>query len=271
MKSFSLIETAIHGYNRTERTLSNTIPRKAYRKIKVEASSKIEKGNKEKGRKNYSSMRSLFPPLDNSKFNLSPLIKEPGTLKLHPLYEPLANLIRLQYRERLFKKEPKSEKLEYRLIDEILKKAQKYPDTENLAELYPEDLTLRKIFYKMLKGTNQYTEDKGIPPLGSFLVLSKKEKALSLSFTSPIILEAFLGKEIALEILEIERSKWRELNSYYYLSKEDFQNIAMKSPAKAAFFTSLDPYLDYSKQFTPRHQIGGRDRITGITVQKTLK
>src|ERR1700722_10579233 len=100
VKSFSLIETAIHGYNRTERTLSNRILRKAYAKIKIDTGA--EKQKKEKVLKNYSSMRSYFPPLENSKFNLKPLIKEQGTLKLHPLYEPLASLVRVLYEEKLF-------------------------------------------------------------------------------------------------------------------------------------------------------------------------
>ena len=190
MKSFSLIETAIHGYNRTERTLSNRIPRKEYAKIRKDGEEKKEK--KEKVLKNYSSMRSYFPPLENSKFNLRPLIKEQGTLKLHPLYEPLANLVRVLYEGKLFKK---SEGVEYKLLDEVLKKAQKFPETQNLAELYPEDPALRKIFYKMLKGTNQYSREKGIAPLGNFLFLGKEEKALFLSFSSPEILEALFEKK----------------------------------------------------------------------------
>lgn len=270
VKSFSLIETVIHGYNRTERALSNAIPRKVYKKIKEDKAKKADNQPKEKVLKKYSSMRCLFPLLETSKFNLGPLIRHQGTLKLHPLYEPLANLFRLQYGERVLKKEPKAEKLEYRLIDEILKKAQKLQDCENLAELYPEDPTLRRIFYKMLRGTNQYSNATGIPPLDSFLSLTKEEKALSLSFTSPAILEAFFGKEITLELLKVEYSKWMELNIYYYFSKEEFQNIMMKAPAKAAFFTSLDPFLDYSKQFEARSFIGGKDQITGITVLKQI-
>lgn len=266
VKSFSLIETAIHGYNRTERMLSNRTARKEYGKIRVDSGA--DKPKKEKVLKKYSSMRSLFPPLENSKFNLRPLIKQEGTLKLHPLYEPLASLLRVLYEEKLFKK---SEGVEYKLLDEILKKAQKFPDTKVLAELYPEDPALRKIFYKMLKGTNQYSRKKGIAPLGSFLFLGKEDKALFLSFSSPEILEALFEKEISLEILKSERAKWEESKNYYYFSKEDFQNIIMnKALAKSTFFTSLEPFIDYSKQFMPRDLIAGRDQITGIAVEKLL-
>ena len=44
-----------------------------------------------------------------------------------------------------------------------------------------------------------------------------------------------------------------------------------KALAKSTFFTSLEPFLDYSKQFMPRSSIGGRDQITGLAVEKPLK
>lgn len=271
VKSFSLIETAIHGYNRTERVLFNKISQKAYQKVKKEKEASTATGKKTEKKRDYIALRSLFPPLENSKFNLNPLLKEQGPLKLHPLYEPLANLLRLHYEKQVFKKEAKAEKLEYRLIDELVKKAQKFPDAENLAELHPDDPALRKIFYKMLKGTNKNSKDEGITPLGNILSLSKGDKAVFLCFASPTILEAFLGKEISLEIQKMEEAKSGELNKHYYVSKEDFQSIITKHPSLSPFLGPLEPFLDYSKQLTLRTQIGGRDRKTGIAVEKKLK
>ncbi len=269
-KSFSLIETTIHGYNRTDRAVSNAIVRKSYRKIKVETNPKKETEPKKVLKQNYHSMREFYPPLESSKFHLGPLLKAEGDLKQHPLYEPLAQLFRLLYGKCLFKNQDKSEKLEYHLIEEIVKNAKKMPNSENLAELYPEDPHLQKIYYKMLKGTNNYTQDVGIPPLEHFVSLEKSEKAVVLGFASPLLLEALFGKEVASEILNLERKKWSESNNYYYFSKEDFQLVFNKSPNKASLLTVLDSFLDYSKQFETRSQIGGRDRITGIGVEKEI-
>lgn len=266
VKSFSLIETTLHGYSRTDRELSNRIVRKAWGKIKVEPAEK-NKGESKARTKNYTSMRRLFPPLENSKFNLTPLIKHQGELKLHPLYEPLAGLLRLLYGKNLLKKQ---EKLEYRFVEAILKKAQKLEGGTDLTDLYPEDPVLKKIYYKMLKGTNQYTRTKGIPPLESFLHIGKSDKAIALSLAQPLILEAFYGPEISAEILKMEQDKWKELNKYYYFSKEDLQNVLGKNPAKTLAFASLEPYLEYSKGITTKDQIGGRDKITGLAVKKDL-
>jgi hypothetical protein len=270
VKSFHLIETTLHGYNRTERELSNTLARKAYKKATRDpATKKTDERNKAQ-KKAYFSMRTLFPSLENSKFNLTPLMKQQGEVKLHPLYEPLAELLRLLYGENLFKKEKKREKLEYRLIEEMLKKAQKLPESENLIDLHPEDPALKRIYYKMLKGTNQYTRKEGIPPLESYLGINKSDKAVSLSFAAPVLLEAFFGAEISSEILKMERQKLEESNKYYYFSKEDLTTTLMKNPAKSLLLSALEPYLDYSKEATEKKQIGGKDKLTGIAVKKDI-
>jgi hypothetical protein len=270
VKSFSLIENALHGYNHTERTVNNTIVQKAYRKIKTPPSDNKSKTSKAQSTKAHSSRRDLVPPLENSKFNLGPLIKQEGELKLSPLYEPLAELLRLLYRKKLFEKEKNSEKLEYRLIEAMLKKARKLPEVDHVADLYPEDLALRGIFYKMLKGTNQYSRDAGIPPLGYYLWAGKKDKAVALSFASPVLLEALFGMEISSEILNLERQKSDALNERYSLSKEDLQSILMKNPTKASLLTTLDSYLNYSKQPILRKQVAKRDKKTGILVEKEI-
>lgn len=271
IKSFSLFETAIYGYNRTERALHNTVVRKAYRKATAKPAGQKKSEEKKQEKKDYHSMRSLFPPLENSKFNLSLLIQHEGEVKLHPLYEPLAELLRILYEKNLFSKVKEEEKLEYRLIDELLKKAKKQPEAKHLAELFPQDPGLKAIYYKMIKGTNRYDRKAGLPPLGHFLSLDKAEKAAALSFASPEVLEAFFDPEIATEILALEKKKWEESSVYYYFSKEDFQNILMKFPAKTSLLSSFDSYLDDSKKIPPREGIGGRDSITGISIEMKLK
>lgn len=261
------MESSCDGYYRTERVVSNAIIRKAYHKISGESLNKKSPSPSQKQKSvDYLSKRNFFPPYENSKFYLAPLIKHQGELNLHPLYEYLAKFLRLLYQDKLFAKKPGTE---YRLIDAMIKKARKQ-ETEVLADLYPEDPALKQIFYKMLKGTNQYSREEGIPQLGDFISLDKSEHAVFLSFASPVLLEAFFGEEAALAVLEHEKKKWEEEGKYHFFSKSDLQALLTKNPARASQFSNLESYFNDSKQPAPRDQIAGKDNKTGIRVDKNL-
>lgn len=262
VKSFALIETSLEGYSRTKRVVMNKLVSKAYQKIKTQPQVKKETKKSTK-RGKYTSRRSFFPPFENAKFNLAALLKETGNWKLHPLYEVLASLLRTLYGDSLLKEE----KLEYLLIDEMLKKASKLSETPNLFEFYPDDPKLSQLYYKMLKGTNQYSEKGGIAPLSDFLRFDKDAKAVNLSFAAPEILEALFDQETANEILKKERKEWESSNKYYVFSKEDLQTLLMQDPSKSSKLSILDSHLDYAKNFVPRECIGGRDLYTGIGVE----
>jgi hypothetical protein len=270
VKSFFLSETTLNSFYRTERRMNNTIASKAYRKVKSERIDKKEDGYKKSNPSTYFSRRSFFPPFENSKFNIGPLIKCEGEFKLHPLYEPLAQMLRLLYKETVFKTASHAEKIEYRLLEAILTKARKNPEAKDLAEICPDDLILCSLYYKLLKGTNQYNKKKSIPPLGDFVALRKEPIAIFFSFASPVLLEALFSREIAEHILKEERNKWRELNKYYYFSKEDLQSLFMKNPSLSLKYTSLESYLDYSKQIKARSQVSGTDPQTGLSIKKLI-
>ncbi len=259
-KSYAVIESTLHGYSRTEMALNNAIARAAYHKMKGEL---LEKGTREQDRlaakSEYKSRRCFFPALENSKLNLAPIFQGSEPFKTHPLYEPSANLLRLLYRRNLFKKQ---ENLEYRLLDEMLKKAKRLGTVGDLAELFPEDPSLKNTYYRMLVGTNQFDEKQGIAPLREFLSIQNTDKAVCISFASVPVLKALFGPDIASLILKVEQEQSATLNKYYYFNKQDLEAALVKTPA----LTALGPYLDYSKQFTPRKQWGGRDTITGIGV-----
>jgi hypothetical protein len=208
--------------------------------------------------------------LESSKFYLKPLAKDDTEFKTHPLYEPLANLLRILYQKNLFSKPNTPGRVEYLLLDAIVKKIRKYPDAELLSDLCPDDPRLKAIYYKMLKGTNQYSPEKGIPPFSDFFSMEKSGKSISLSFASPPLLEALFGQEIALEILSNERKNSESSNKYYYISKEDLQNLLFKNPSTASLLPAIEPYLDHSKQLKPRNSLHGRDQITGIGLEKSL-
>ncbi len=264
MKSYVLMESSCDGFYRTERVVSNAIIRKAYHKISGESLNKKSSTPSQKQKNvEYLSKRNFFPPYDNSKFHLAPLIVHQGELHLHPLYEYLAQFLRLLYKEKL---KPGTE---YHLIDAMIKKARKQ-ETEVLADLHPDDPALKQVFYKLLKGTNQYSQENGIPPLGDFISLSKSEHAAFFSFASPVLLEAFFGEEIALAVLAEEKKKWETDGKYFFFSKEELQALITKNPAHASQFSILESYFNYSKQPSPRDQIAGKDIKTGIRVEKSL-
>lgn len=270
MKSYFLVETTLESYHRTERALTNAVIKKAYRKIPIAKAPSKTPAEQNTTKRAFTSRREFFPPLEASKFNLSPLIQHVGDLNQSPLYEPLAELLRLLYQKKIFDKEPKSEGIEYRLLEEILKKMRLSPGILELGKLFPDNPDLAKIYYKMLKGTNQYSRTKGIPPLGDFLSLEKTKSAVSVNFASSLLLEAFFGPEITQQILREEKKKRETSAKYYYFSKEDLKTLLMQHPTKGPLITTLDPFLDYSKQLKARTHIGGRDKRTGIGLQKSL-
>ncbi len=272
VKSFSLLETVFNSFYRTETQINNTIVRKSYRKIKTESINKKESSEKKTTTKTstYLSRRSFFPPFESSKFNMGALIKYEGEFKLHPLFELLAETLRLLYKKPLFDAEHYSKNIEYSLLEAILAKARKTPEAKDLVELCPDDPALHSLYYKLIKGTNQHSKKEGIPPLGDFVALKKEPAAIFFSFAAPVLLEALFNQEIAEHILAEERKKWEESNQYYYFTKEDLQPLLMKNPSLSAKHTSLESYLDYSKEMKARNEIGGIDRNTGLSIKKPV-
>ena len=281
-KSFHILESSFEGQHRTERRVNNTIVSKAYRKIKSEGTIPSQKQPSLPTKKGvFESRRQFFPPFENSKFNLAKLFESDEDLRRHPLYEPMATLLRLLYEKPLFSKLSRPG-IEYQILDALLNKAKTLKSqgadpvpgqakiTEDLSELGPDDPALRPIYYKLLKGTNQYSEKGGYPPLGDYFCIDKGKLPISLSFASPQLLEALFGKEIKAFILDKEEMEWAKEHKYVYFSKEDLQTLLNQYPVKAQGFTLIEPFIDTSKQFAPRSECGGKDQITGLTVRKKL-
>ena len=270
VKSFFLSETIINSFYHTEREVGNRIAYKNYRKIKGESIHKKANDTQKASSSTYYSRRDFYPPFEDSKFNLGPLIQYEGEFKLHPLFETFTEMLRLLYKETLFAAQPQSEKMEYRLGEAILAKSRKVPEAKDLSELCPEDSVLASLYYKMLKGTNQYNQKKSIPPLGDFVTLRKEPVAIFFSFASPVLLKALFTCEIAEHILKEERKVWEKSHRYHYLSKEELQSLLMSNPVLALKYSSLESYLSYSKQMKVRSEIGGIDSNTGLSMKKVI-
>jgi hypothetical protein len=275
VKSALIVEAILQGYNRAERKVSNLIVCKAYREKAKESSTKTNSNpdkpkDTSKKSKTFASIREQFPPLEESKFNLGPLVECQEEPKLHPLYEPCAELLRLLYKKRLFDRYPHPQKVEYLILDTLLKKARANPDEEWIT-FSPEDPLLAKLFYKMLKGTNQYDADQGIPPLRDFFRLNEDQFAVCCNFASTTLLKAMFGPTITTAILTEEAHKSKEQDKRVLFSKEEFAAVVLKHPKYASLFSTLNPYLNFSKRPKKKQRIGEKDSLTGITIQKSLE
>lgn len=272
MKSFFLFESSIEAHHRIERVLSNTIATRAYQKIKTELKPATPsfQPKKETKPKTFYSKRTSFPPFINSKLNLTPLLDKSQDAKQHPFYEPLAKLLRELYQKPLFAR-LKREKIEYQLLNALFKKAKEKEVIEDLTDLIPDDPLLSSIYYKLLKGTNQVKDQKGYPPLADYLILEEEDAPIVyFSFASPPLLEALFGHTIKEAILNKEKEKWQSENPSIYLTKEELQALLAEHPSQMMHFSLIEPFLDFSKQFFPREEIGGKDPATGMTLRKPL-
>lgn len=269
IKSTRLIEKAANSYHRVERNMNNYEIKKSYKKFLKEPSGKIAAGTKKNGFRRYISRRQIFPPLENSKFNLFPLTQLEGEITLHPLYELAASVLRSFYGNNLFKDREK--KIEYHLLDAILANLKNNPQEQNLAELCPDDPVLAALYYQMLKGTNQYSDEAGISPLKDVLTSSKDPRVLSISFASYGILKALFDEGIARKILSEEKKKSEESHRYCMIPKEDLQMLLKNNPSLLAKFAELQPYIDFSLKIRAKKEIGAKDTKTGLSLRTEKK
>jgi hypothetical protein len=261
-KSMQLIEITLGGYDRAEKALKNACIKRCFEKIKDTPSSSPSSRSAA-----FHSKHLHYPPLELSKFHLKAFGQVESFPSSHPLYEPLARLLRHLYQERVFAKYSKRAGVEYLLAEALVKKLYKSPNVQYLADLHPDDPELQLLYYKMLKGTNQYTETAGIPPLSHFFSLEPMNKALHLNLASPPILTALFGPKASQEILVQEREHWNKTHKYYALIKKDLEGFLSKEPG---LLTAWDPYFSYSRPVAKKTRIARRDKRTGILIERGI-
>jgi len=271
-KSLFIEERSIDGFHRAERATNNLLARRLYNHQHGKLLNKKGESScrKKKNKQEYFSKRNCFPPHEEMKLHLGSFVEHAGEPSTHPLYESFATFLRLLYKEHIFSKYPQIEKIEYRLINAMVDKAKKHPGVKRIAELYPEDPELSSVFHKMLQGTNQYDGKRGIPPLEDVILLGKKKEIATLSFASPLLLETLFGQQIATEIQDYEKKKWKETGKYHAFSKEDLQKLASHHPGQSSLFDKLSPLLEYSKKYTGKTEEGSKDDVSGLRERKKI-
>jgi len=271
-----LSEKSFKSFYDTSRIASNAVAQKLYKRIKTQppppnpSEQSAAPVKSVTSQKKYRSLRELFPPLDKSKFNLTALFELQTEPKNHPLYEICASLLHVLYEESLFK-HTKHEDLEYDLLNAMLKTYRTKGTIKTLSDLYPDAPHLQSIFYKMLKGTNQYdvSSKHGIAPLEDFFILDKTP-SIHFSFASACLLKAVFGEKIALKILNEEKKKYETEGKKISLTKEELTVLLANDPLRASLVLELDQHIDFSKKSPKRVLLSQKDKSSGLVVKKGI-
>ncbi len=198
---------------------------------------------------------------DNSKFNLTPLLKEDDPF----LEEVFANYLLEIYQNTHLASDYKYDKkaLPKLLAKEIVQAIKKLPSaTESLEfeKIILASKSLHDIWYKMLKGSPSYPNNGGWPPIGHFIVLieTKEPTVICATKASIPLLKAFFGEEITTAILTKEKEEERKREP---LVKAEIVPLLEEH----SFSSAKRKYITYGKAAKIRQTESEKDPISGIT------
>ncbi|MBS3905268.1 MAG: hypothetical protein KGZ39_08085 [Simkania sp.] len=136
------------------------------------------------------------------------------------------------------------------------------------AELYP-------LWYRMLKGTQLYnTETRvGYPPLGDFVDFSssKVKHFCHFPFAPLPILRALLGKDIAIQIVDIETLKWQKDHKRRYCTKQELLPLLSKHAQCATLTHTVETFCYFSPSVGKRSFVQGIEEHSGIALRRMIK
>jgi hypothetical protein len=224
VQAFSSVEKSVVRSVKAQYILHDKWERYKYKNYERKLQPTGSKKSRKSLNKEYLSHRLLYNLPIQAKWNLAPVIFADQTSL--SLIEASALFLEQLYGHTLFWKKAKDEHphLAQEMLVSWQKKKTEKNQIEKLEDLFPEELPLQTVFYKMLKGSGYYNLDskEGYPPLGDFFRLSKEEMTvLCLPYASTQALEVLLGLKMARAIVEIERDKWISKGGYYSITKAE--------------------------------------------------
>lgn len=264
VKSFNLTALTYKSHYHTDKAMRNALIKKQFTKVKNTPSEEPAQKKAQTTPKTPPCKRGYTPPIEPSKFYLKALNSSSMPLHENPLYEPLAKFLRALYGKQLFEKHNAPEGIEYSLIEAIATKLAKNPICKQLSELYPDDPLLKSFFYKMLKGTNYYSETEGIPPFAHFFSLDKSEKAIHINYSSKELLTTLFGEELFQEILNWEETQ----RPSRLLSAKEFEQLTSSKYQESRLVSALSPFISYSKHSVKQKQLTRRDSHTKLGIER---
>ena len=256
--TLSNLKSACEGSMRAERASRNRIEAAAYKKYQKKSSSADETKPEAPSLKKAKTMSTTSPRdkktfTTNTKLNLSPLFVEKNPL----LYKTAAGYIRSLYANASFYKAG----LETQILDQLIAKGSEKKQGASFTELFPDDPTLREIFYKMLKGTGSYDLDKGygFPPFDNYFQLDAgtKSKPIHLHFAPTRLLRALFEDAATDAILK------EEALTHTRIGKEKLEPLLMQ---KNLNIQTFEPLLSFSSVKASKEIVSISDDATRISV-----
>lgn len=262
-------ERCYSGYMNAERKLRNQVSSALYAKIRKKeepqaANSKAAPpAPEQEGIGSYVNRRERGHLTELSKLNITPLFLQNSS----DLREIAARMIRELYKDAPFFADAKIAKLEYVLIDTLIETGRANKSSTHFKDLFPEDPVLRRIYYKMAKGTHG-----SYPPLGEFLALDRnaERRPVNFSFASIPLLKALFGEAATKNILDEEHQKWLKDGDQHRLAEEELTEILNTSERKPFDYHKIKDFLDFSRKAAPKKNLTGYDKTTKIIVTKEL-
>jgi hypothetical protein len=189
--------------------------------------------------------------MDDSKFNLWPLLQQKDPVIADILYNRAIKLIEILYQDADFY----HPHLAQQIIDEIAGK-----DASNFLELFPDDEKLAAIFYKMVKGTNT-----GYPALDEYFKIVSKvgDGKIQFRYASTPVLRAMFGDDLTYKILAMERANWEKNHHTKTLTKEQLTQL-IKSHGSRVFdenHLELIFTFDHKKDGIPHAQVDEKIKV----------
>ncbi len=252
VSSTALESRCVEGSILMQRAMRSKLAKKTFRDItKTEHEPNSKKPKTPKSlKKTYESPRKAKSLSEASKFTLS--------TENQLLYEPAARLLKLLYGHAPFYEE----RLEYKILDEILWKK----DRKDFVDPFPEIEPLKTIYYKMLKGTNIYDlqTKNGYPPLSDFFSLGKQK--IFFYHASLPVLTAILGEKLTKQVIAEEKAESERRGEVVSMGEALFKPFVEKKGPKFEpdYISSIFAFSKSGKGKT----ITIVDEKTGITARR---
>ena len=200
-----------------------------------------------------------------SCINILPLIKN-NKIEEKQTYDLLIKLITILYKNELTK-----DKIEYKLVDQLLiacnKKIEK-KESLCLEKIDLKDPSLQPLWYKMLKGTKYYDFEKdiGLPSILEFISIDENEKhnKICIPTASKEILIALFDEKIADKIWDKkEKDKIK-------ITKEELENILKDTHTSINNQSNIWAYIELSHKNHKKNasQIICQDEISQISIRR---
>jgi hypothetical protein len=262
----STVETRSYlGSMRAERLIRNRRQSKLYYQIPKEKQETAQE--KERKKKFNYAPRDKFPPQESARINLAFLFVEtPPPL----LYETTAKFLEILYGHTSFFK---GKNPAYPLLDAWIEKAKKNKASLTWIDLFPDDPSLKELFYKMLKGTSHYDlRQTGYPPLEDFFCIREDKKGAAIYYphASLVLLKALFDEKILASILQSEEDKREKNPEKHCLDKAELEALLSTDAKLSGQLSQIMELFCWNKGRQTAEYLKETDKVTNIRVRKKV-